>query len=169
VSNIRINASNVPFTAPEQQTNATEAAQQPNTVSPQTASIESAAVQTYKNPGPQQDTATQISEAFFAGNLRAAQLQAQFNQSGAAEGGASREVQQSVPILPNEAQSLSGTLSGNETQQNEAITPRDTPAFQGGVRVPLNNDLFEVNAEGNLTVNSDQLAEKLKAALKNQG
>ena len=78
------------------------------------------------------------------------------------------EVQQSEAIVPSEAQSLSG-MPGGEVQQSEAITPGEVNSFGGNLTLRLTPDLFDINSEGNLVLNNDQLAELFKSALSQPG
>jgi hypothetical protein len=78
------------------------------------------------------------------------------------------EVQQSEAITPSEAQSLSGTMPGGEVQQSEAITPGEVNSYTG-VTLNMTPELFDINSEGNLVVNNDQLADLFKSALNQPG
>ena len=160
------------FPVPEQNQNLESAAEN-NAVKETSAPLSESSkemAETASRPQPQNELRNPAAEAFLQGNLLATQLREPLNNA-VSKGAA--EAQQSVPILPNEAQSLSNMmpggevqqseaiLPGGEVQQSEAITPGEVQAPAGGIFTPISNDLFEVNAEGNLTINNDRLAEML--------
>jgi hypothetical protein len=125
----------------------------------------------------------QKAEAFLSGNLLAAELQAQLKpvapQGSENASAGSGEVQQSVPIFsevqPNGSDGATGEVMGWGVGVKPAtgevigwgvgVKPEDSPNL-ADERLELKNNSFEINAEGNLTINDTELAERIKANLK---